>query len=380
MPTSVFFKTQIRCFPHILCCIVLLLTSVFLIDPPHADAAQVTLAWDANTEPFLSGYKIYYGTASRNYAFSETAGHQTEYVVTGLTPGKTYYFAATAFDTYGNESGYSAEVVYTVPETAAQADLQISVDSDADGITDADETRLYGTDPQAADSDGDGITDGEELAYWGENWNSALDGGGTNKLLDSDSDGDGKSDGWEIDSGFDPADPLDNGSTVYETAEHGTTHGWDIFDATPAGAVIRNVFDVQRQSRVIQLSGRSTSNGYRLRNADGSLWKNTSQFFMEWSMNFSESFMIYIDVNTSAGHRYLVYQAIDSNVLGKGEYVLHGLGRSAMGGGWRTFSRDLQGDLEEAQPGVKILEVNGMIIRGSGMVDDVKLVEVGGEL
>lgn len=36
-------------------------------------------------------------------------------------------------------------------------------DSDSDGIADADERALYGTDPRVADSDGDGVTDGVEI-------------------------------------------------------------------------------------------------------------------------------------------------------------------------------------------------------------------------
>ena len=45
-----------------------------------------------------------------------------------------------------------------------------------------------------------------------------------------------------------------------------------------------------------------------------------------------------------------------------------------MDGQWHTYVRDLQADLNTAQPGVTILEVNGFLIRGSGMVDDIKLI------
>ena len=44
------------------------------------------------------------------------------------------------------------------------------------------------------------------------------------------------------------------------------------------------------------------------------------------------------------------------NTLGDGEYVGYGLGPDAMDGQWHTFVRDLQADLEEAQPGVTILD------------------------
>ena len=38
-------------------------------------------------------------------------------------------------------------------------------DSDGDGLYDADETGVYGTNPFAYDSDGDGSGDGEEVYY-----------------------------------------------------------------------------------------------------------------------------------------------------------------------------------------------------------------------
>ena len=161
--------------------------------------------------------------------------------------------------------------------------------------------------------------------------------------------------------------------SVYENAEDGDTAGWAIYDNNPAGAVISNVFDDERQSRVIQLNGSGTGNGYRLRNRDGSPWHNTEEFTIEWSMKYTESFMVYVDVETTDGHRYIVFTSSDSDKLGDVGSVYYGLGSSAKDGEWHTFSRDLEADLENAQPGVRIIEVNGFLIRGSGRVDDVKL-------
>ena len=45
------------------------------------------LAWDANTESQLGGYKLYYGQASRNYTSSIDIGNKTAYTaytVSGL--------------------------------------------------------------------------------------------------------------------------------------------------------------------------------------------------------------------------------------------------------------------------------------------------------
>jgi len=160
---------------------------------------------------------------------------------------------------------------------------------------------------------------------------------------------------------------------VYEDAEDSTTAGWYTYDNDPAGATISNVYDEDRQSRVIQLDGAGTKNGYVLRNTDWNKWRNTSQFVIQWSMKYEEDFVVYLDVETTAGHRYIYYTPDDYDDLGSGEYVHHGLGSIVMAGQWRTFTRDLQADLEEAQPDVRVIEVNGFLIRGSGKFDDILL-------
>ncbi len=88
---------------------------LFSLPLANAYAAQVTLAWDPNPEINVAGYKVYYGDASRVYAHAVDVGTQTVYLLTGLQNGGTYYFAATAYDTFGNESDYSAELSWTSP-------------------------------------------------------------------------------------------------------------------------------------------------------------------------------------------------------------------------------------------------------------------------
>ena len=58
-----------------------------ILFPFVTHGAEVTLAWDANTEPDLAGYNIYYGTASGDYSDSIDVGDVTEYPVTGLDDG-----------------------------------------------------------------------------------------------------------------------------------------------------------------------------------------------------------------------------------------------------------------------------------------------------
>lgn len=94
-----------------------LASSCLFITVIQAHAAQATLAWDANTEPALAGYKVYWGTVSKNYSWSADAGSQTAYTVPDLSAGATYYFAATAYDSARAESSFSNETTHTVPAT-----------------------------------------------------------------------------------------------------------------------------------------------------------------------------------------------------------------------------------------------------------------------
>jgi fibronectin type 3 domain-containing protein len=74
-------------------------------------AREVTLTWDANSEPDLSHYVVYWGTASRIYtANSGNIGLKTEYKCQIPDDGVVYYFAVTAVDTAGLESNFSNEV------------------------------------------------------------------------------------------------------------------------------------------------------------------------------------------------------------------------------------------------------------------------------
>jgi Fibronectin type III domain len=78
-------------------------------------AMAVTLAWDANTEPDLAGYRIYYGTSPSLPNQSIDAGNATSTIIPNLQEGQTYYFTATAYNTSGLESAPSIQISYTVP-------------------------------------------------------------------------------------------------------------------------------------------------------------------------------------------------------------------------------------------------------------------------
>jgi fibronectin type 3 domain-containing protein len=64
------------------------------------------------------GYRVYYGTSSRSYQQALGSGvfaGGKEAVLMNLAQGATYYFAVTAIDAAGQESGYSAEGTKLIP-------------------------------------------------------------------------------------------------------------------------------------------------------------------------------------------------------------------------------------------------------------------------
>jgi Fibronectin type III domain len=92
---------------------------ILLVLSPLDSSAQIKLAWDPPpADSNVTGYKMYYGTASRTYKGPINVGYVTTYTVQRLSQGVTYYFAVTAYNQFG-ESGYSDEVSGMIIETVS---------------------------------------------------------------------------------------------------------------------------------------------------------------------------------------------------------------------------------------------------------------------
>jgi hypothetical protein len=91
---------------------------LFVQLPVHAGLSG-TLSWNQSTATNAAGYMIYSGTASRAYASTNVVGLATSLTFSNLVSGKTYYFAATTYDSAGNQGALSSEVSYAVPVTWA---------------------------------------------------------------------------------------------------------------------------------------------------------------------------------------------------------------------------------------------------------------------
>jgi len=253
----------------------------FCLLPSFAFAAQATLAWDRNTESDIAGYRLYYGTASRDYTTRIDVGNTDQYTVTGLAAGVIYYFAATAYDVDGNESGFSEQVVHTIPVirhtiTVLAGDngritpagpvivnegtsqtfsihpdvnyqiLNVNVDGVSLGTISSYtfrniledhtiEAAFAYIEPPPVDQDGDGVPDGQDQFPNDPAETLDTDGDGLGNNADPDDDNDGMPDEWEILHGLDPLtddaslDPDGDGITNLDEYLGGTAP--ETFDA-----------------------------------------------------------------------------------------------------------------------------------------------------
>ncbi len=98
-------------------CSVVAVALLLLLPVKAFPSVDVTLAWDANTEPDLDGYRIFVRAEGGSYNYTQPAweGTTTTCTIHGLDDGTNYYFVARAFDTSNNESGDSNEVFYEAP-------------------------------------------------------------------------------------------------------------------------------------------------------------------------------------------------------------------------------------------------------------------------
>jgi hypothetical protein len=118
--------------------------------PPQGLSRQISgssviLSWTANTETDLAGYNVYQGTSAGAYGTPNTLGKVITSTVSGLTQGRTYYFAVSARDNASNESGYSSAVSASIPDATAPTVAISSPTTSATYSTTTSSVALSGT-------------------------------------------------------------------------------------------------------------------------------------------------------------------------------------------------------------------------------------------
>ena len=110
--TYCFLKNRIEHINVIPFVLVLFFISFFC---DQAWAKDCTLSWDANSDPDIAGYVVYFKADSSGQPYGDydeeiDVGDVTSATIEGLDADRIYFFAATAYDTSGIESDFSNEV------------------------------------------------------------------------------------------------------------------------------------------------------------------------------------------------------------------------------------------------------------------------------
>jgi len=92
----------------------LFITFIILFFANIGHCLDLSFAWDANTEPDLAGYRIFYKEKGQNYNYNnpDWQGTETTATIYSLDANATYYFVSRAYDIYDNESVNSVELLY----------------------------------------------------------------------------------------------------------------------------------------------------------------------------------------------------------------------------------------------------------------------------
>jgi uncharacterized repeat protein (TIGR01451 family) len=129
----------------------------------------INLQWNANTETYLGGYKIYCGTTPGSYGTPVVLGKVTSHKLMGLTNGTPYYIAISSMNSVGAESDKCAEITETPIDDQYPPTSTITQPTDGEEISGETYT-ITGT---ADDGEGTGVQKVEISTDGGESWNPA---------------------------------------------------------------------------------------------------------------------------------------------------------------------------------------------------------------
>lgn len=157
----------------------LLVTLPTLLSANIAHSLDQSFAWDENTESDIAGYYIYYKNGNSGPPYDGIGADEgdspieipltslndpenPEFTLHGLNETGPFFFVATAYDIYGNESDFTSELFTN--------DAGCEGDFDSNGVVDGFDLSVflyrYANVEFSADLDENGIIDAEDLGIF----------------------------------------------------------------------------------------------------------------------------------------------------------------------------------------------------------------------
>jgi len=165
-----------------------------------------------------------------------------------------------------------------------------------------------------------------------------------------------------------------NYATTYSNANTMGTKNWNVIETKHTGAVVKNIYDKNKKSRVIFLKNNKDKSSYLLgAKYGGNIWNNKDEKYLSWDMNFKMQYKIIVYILTKKGQRYLYYSSSNQEGIQRKKYIRINLGTKTKVGEWVKISRDIEADLKKYEPSNQLIAVNGMHIYGSGKINNIQL-------
>jgi hypothetical protein len=304
--------------------------------PWSASAYTVLLRWRGAPDASVAGYHLHvrqnggsYGSPIDVQADDAGASDHFEALLDDLAIETTYTFALSAYTFDGRESERSNE------ETIGYANAAVVVDSDHDGLTDAQED---------------------------VNLDGRRDAGETDRLA-ADSDGDRVPDGLEVARGSDPLDGASPSCTALDF------RAWRF----GGGGTAAVVFDPEIGADVLvtTASGRTPTHFRATYTpSDGGF---VPAAVLATAIRDGNRFRVELRVRSTAGHRYqLAYEAKDGVDRAHGRRLWVALGTQFTADAYAPFARDLAADLARLNPDAVLAGIERIRFSGAFALQPVQ--------
>jgi len=133
---------------------------------------------------------------------------------------------------------------------------------------------------------------------------------------------------------------------------------WYVYANSQKNALLK-VYDATLKKNVVSLK---TSNGKSIAMQLGDHW-NDSKSVISWEQKIKGRYIIYLQINTTKGKRYIVYQ---ENVEDRGLYDTYYLNISlpaSVNNSWKTITRDIKADLKRVESDNTFISVDRFLVR-----------------